>query len=139
MKQVLQIASVVVFILYAAISEASTMRATDMDQATWDKIFAGQLKDFYIEFRRGDVLPVSFSAEGDFFETQQVQPTPLKVKRDLWVKVDGSKFEFSLDGTTFKPLSDVARGFFSIGLTTADDLSGGRVSGIQMNFKAYQK
>lgn len=138
MKQALQITSVGVFLLFAAISEAGTMRAMDMDQATWGQVFSGQLKDFFIEFRKNDILPVSFTAEGDFFETQQASPTPLKVKRDLWIKVDGSKFEFSLDGTTFKPLPQVAQGIFSIGAVSGD-ASGGRATGINMNLKAYLK
>lgn len=138
MKHVLQITSVAIFILFAAISEAGTTRATDMDQAMWGKVFAGQLKDFLIEFRKGDTVPLTFTAEGDFFETQQVQPTPLKVKKDLWVKVDGSKFEVSLDGTNFKPLPQTAHGLLLIG-ASADDASGGRANGINVNLKAYQK
>lgn len=138
MKQVLQITSVAIFILYAAISEASAIRAQDMDQATWGKAFAGQLKDYLIEFRQGDILPVSFTVEGDFFETQQAQATPLKIKKDLWMKVDGSKFEFSLDGTNFKPLPQMAQGMFTIGASSSD-ASGGRATGINMNLKAYQK
>lgn len=138
MKHVLQITSVTIFILFAAMSEASTMRAQDIDQETWGKVFAGQLKDFLIEFRQGDTLPVSVTAEGDFFETAQAQTTPLKMKKDVWMKVDGTKYEFSLDGKTFKPLPQVAQGSFSIG-ATANDSSGGRATGINMNLKAYQK
>lgn len=138
MKHVLQITSVAIFILFAAISEAGTTRATDIDQATWGKVFAGQLKDFLIEFRKGDMLPLTFTAEGDFFETQQAQATPLKVKKDLWMKVDGSKLEISLDGTNFKPLPQVAHGLLMIG-ASADDTSGGRANGINVNLKAYQK
>ena len=138
MKQVLQITSVAIFILFAAISEAGTMRAMDIDQSTWGKVFAGQMQDYLIEFRKGDSLPMSFTAEGDFFETQQAQPTPLIVKKDIWMKVDGSKFEFSLDGKNFKPLPQVAQGLFSIGASSSD-ASGGRATGINMNLKAYQK
>jgi len=135
LKQVLQIASVAVFILYAGISEAKPLRASEMDQATWSQVFSGQLKEVVIEFRGGDTLPVSFTAEGDFFETLQIQPTPLKVKRDLWMRANSSVFEFSLDGITFKPLSQLAQGEFAVGLNSKD-ASNGRATGILINLKA---
>lgn len=138
MKHALQITSVAIFILFAAISEAGTLRATELDNATWAKVFSGQVPDTLIEFRRGDVIPVSFSAEGDFFETQNSQPTPLNIKRDFWVRIINQAVQFSLDGTNFKPLPQVAKGTLNIG-ARADDASGGRASGINMNLQAYQK
>lgn len=138
MKHVLQITSVAVFILFAVISEAGTMRATQLDQQSWQKFFAGNTPDVTIEFRQGDSIPVIFNAEGDFFETHNPQPSQLSIKKDFWMRVLKQTVEFSLDGTNFKPLPQVAKGNFIIG-TQADDPSGGRANGINMILQAYQK
>lgn len=139
MKQALQMTSVAVFILFAAmISEAGTLRATDLDNATWSRFFAGKLPEVLIEFRQGDRLPVTLTAEGDFFETQNPQSTPLNIKKDFWMKVVNNDVQFSLNGTDFKPLPQMAKGQFNVG-ANADDSSGGRANGINMNIQAYQK
>ncbi|WP_413289800.1 hypothetical protein [Bdellovibrio sp. HCB337] len=137
MKQFMQITTIAALILVATLSEAQTMRASDLDANTWAKVFNGQMQGVVIEFRRGDTLPVNFTAEGDFFETQRTQPSYLNIKKDFWMMVVKKDVLFSLDGTNYKPLPQVASGTLQVG--TGADENGGRANFLNVNLSAFQK
>lgn len=137
MKQFMQVSAVAALILVAVFSEAHTLRATDLDSATWTKVFSGQIQNLIVEFHQGDELPVTVSAEGDFFETLRTQPTPLSIKKNFWLKVNQDSLLVSLDGNDFKPLPQVASGTLAFGTGAGD--SGGRANLLNINLKAYQK
>ncbi|HEY8271096.1 MAG TPA: hypothetical protein VIG33_09440 [Pseudobdellovibrionaceae bacterium] len=137
MNKFMQLTAIAALILVATLSEAQTLRATDIDSATWMKIFSGQLRDLIVEFRQGDEIPTTLTAEGDFFETLRTQPTPLSIKKNFWMKVEQNNLLFSLDGTDFKPLPQVASGTLSIGTGAGD--AGGRANQLNINLKAYRK
>lgn len=137
MKQLLQITTIAALILFAALSEAQTMRATDLDSATWGKLVNGQMNGFVVEFRKGDALPINFSAEGDFFETGHTQPNYLNIKKDFWMMGTTKEILFSLDGKNFKPLSEVATGNLMVG--AGSNQNDGRANFLNIVLKANQK
>ena len=137
MKQLTQLTAIAALILVGSLSEAKIVHATDLDSSSWNRFFAGQISDWVVEFRQGDEIPVTFTAEGDFFETPQVNPTPLHIKKNFWLKFDSQKGIWaSLDGSNFQPLPQVASGTFTVGANS--DQSSGAANGITMNLKAMQ-
>ena len=137
MKQFFQASMIAALILVATMSEAQTLRATDIDSNTWSKVFAGQMQGVVIEFRQGDYLPINFTAEGDFFETRQTQPNYLSIKKSFWMMVVKKDLLFSVDGTNYKPLPQVAQGSLMLGAGT--DENSGRANVLNINLKATQK
>jgi hypothetical protein len=136
MKQLAQLASIAALILVASFSEARNIRATDLDSKEWSHFFAGEYNDWIIEFRQGDEIPVSLTAEGDFFETNQIHSTPLYIKKNFWLKINDKKGVLaSLDGTNFQPLPQFATGTLTVGAGSQN----GVANGINMNIKAIQK
>ncbi|MGZ3806027.1 MAG: hypothetical protein ACXVB4_17565 [Pseudobdellovibrionaceae bacterium] len=137
MKKFMQITAIAALLLVGTLSEAETLRATELDSAMWAKIFAGEMQEMVVEFLKGDELPITVSAEGDFFETLQAQPTPLIIKKNFWLKVNKNTALFSLDGNNFKPLPQVANGTLVVGMGQTE--VGGRAHQLNINLKAYQK
>lgn len=137
MKHFIQIATIAALILVATLSEAQTLRATEIDSGTWEKVFNGQLQGVVIEFRSGDALPINFMAEGDFFETRQTQVSFLNIKKNFWMMAMKKDLLFSLDGTNYKPLPQVASGSLMVG--TGSDQNGGIANSLNINLKAFQK
>jgi hypothetical protein len=137
MKVLLQAATLTALIMVATMSEAQTLRATDIDSSTWGKVFSGQMNGVTIEFRQGDELPMTFSAEGDFFETRQIYETPVSIKKSFWMKVSKNIVLFSLDGSSYKPLPQVASGNFLFG--AGSNPGDARANTLNMQLKAYMK
>lgn len=137
MKYFLRALGMTALILAATGSEAKFLRANDIDNATWKKVFAGDFQNIVIEFRAGDVLPVTLSAEGDFLETRNPQPSELVVKKDFWLMAQKKDAQISLDGTHFKPLLEVVKG--SLTVSTNNNPEGGQAQFINILFKAYQR
>jgi len=137
MKILLQAATLTALIMVATMSEAQTLRATDIDSTTWSKVFSGKMNGVTIEFRQGDELPLTFSAEGDFFETRQIYETPVTIKKSFWMMVDKNAILFSVDGSNYKPLPQVARGNFLFG--AGSNPGDARANSLNMQLKAYMK
>ena len=138
MNKLTQLAALAALLLVATMSEAKTFRAVELGSQEWTQFLAGKEDEWVVEFRQGDEIPMTVSAEGDFFETRAVTPTPLIIKKNFWLKINMQKGVFaSLDGSTFKPLPQVASGVLSAGAST--DSPNGVASGIQMSLKAFQK
>jgi hypothetical protein len=137
MKILLQAATLTALIMVATMSEAHTLRATDIDSETWGKVFSGKMRGVMIEFREGDELPLTFSAEGDFFETRRTQETPVTIKKTFWMKYDQNTVLFSLDGSSFKPLPQVATGNFMVG--AGSNPGDARANTLNMHVKAFIK
>jgi hypothetical protein len=127
----------VCLLFFAGVSEAKTVRATEMNSALWSNLSKGTLSDIIIEFRQGDELPVNLTAEGDLMETTQSATSYIGIKRNFWLKVQASKIQISLDGTTFKEMSDVLSGRIEAG--AGSDQNGGIANAINVAFKAFLK
>lgn len=118
-------------------AQAKTIRATDLGSSIWSEIGKGKLCDVTIEFRQGDELPVSFSAEGDLFETSQASVGYVGIKKNFWIKLQGNSILMSLDSSTFKDIKDVISGSFEAG--TGADQNGGLANTLNLALKAYLK
>jgi len=123
--------------LATCFAEAKTLIAKDLTPQTWSDIASGKLQDITIEFRSGDELPLSFVAEGDFFQTKDPGVNYIQIKKSFWVKPDiaHSQILVSLDGVTFKPLTEVMTGSFQVG-AGSDDNNSGVAKGIQTVLRA---
>lgn len=97
-----------------AAAPARAIRAVDMKSSDWNEIQNAK-QNVVVEFRQGDEIPVSFASEGDLLESTVTGVGYVRVKRDFWMRICQTGIEMSLDGTTFKPLSDVVSGSFTAG------------------------
>ena len=122
-------------LLFAGVSEARTVRAIDMDSSLWSNLSAGTPSDIIVEFRRDDEVPIHLTAEGDLIESTQAATSYVRIKRNFWLKVQQQKIKISLDGMTFKDLSDVLTG--SIKADTGPDPNGGIANVINLAFRAF--
>lgn len=137
MKSVFYSASVVVLALgICSVTNAKTIRATEMNAATWSAMSGPNLQETVIEFRQGDRLSVEFSAEGDLLETNQAPSGVIGVKRDFWLRVGSRGLEISLDGLSYRPLNEVVSGSLKAGASGPD---GGAANAINLALKAYLK
>jgi hypothetical protein len=118
-------------------AQAKTIRATDLGSSVWSEIRKGKLSDVTIEFRQGDELPVSFSADGDLFETTQSSVGYVGIKRNFWIKLQNSNILMSLDNSNFKDIKEVISGSFEAG--TGADQNGGLANTLNLALKAYLK
>ncbi|MCB9027382.1 MAG: hypothetical protein H6625_13755 [Bdellovibrionaceae bacterium] len=118
-------------------ANAITIQATEMNSDLWAKLTAGMSSELIVEFRQGDELPVAFSSKGDFLETVQVGTSYVEVKRDFWLKLKGNDVLMSLDGATYKPISDITTGSFSAEASSGSN--GGPANAINLVLESYLK
>ena len=138
MKQVITISMIALCMsLLSGVAQAKTIRATDMTSSLWSDLSRGALGDLVVEFRQGDELPVTFSAEGDLLETTHSASSYVGVKRNFWVRLQQTKIQMSLDNVAFKDVSDILSGSFQAG--AGSDQNGGAASAISLALKAYLK
>jgi hypothetical protein len=119
-----------------AAAPAKAMRAVDMTSEDWSELQKAK-QEVIVEFRQGDEIPVSFSSEGDLLESTVTGVGYVKVKRSFWMRICQSGIEMSLDGSQFKPLSDVVSGSFTAG--AGAQTPGVPVNAINMMLKATLK
>lgn len=137
MRRKMKLMIVALGLCIAGISEARTVRATEMTSSLWSRLTAGTADELIVEFRQGDQLPVNISAKGDLLETVQAGTAYVTVKRNFWLKLQNDDIQMSLDGATFKPIKDAVDGTLSAG-TSADE-SGGLANAINIGLEAYLK
>lgn len=137
MKKTLQLLVLAIGLCIVSLSEAKTIRASDMNSGLWSQLAAGAASDLTVEFRQGDEIPVTVVSQGDFLETRQAGVTYVTVKKSFWVRFVNSNPQMSLDGTSFKPLSDLVTGSVQAGAETATN--GGPVNAINLIFQMNSK
>ena len=137
MKQFLQITIALVCLWSFSVAEGKTFRASEMKNADWSRLGKAGDDEMMVEFRQGDELPLTFSAEGDFLETTRNEISLLHVKRDFWLRAKGDKLDASLDGMSFRPLNELMTGQLSAGAGGAEN--GGPVNAIHLLLKANLK
>jgi hypothetical protein len=137
MRKTMHIVIVALGLCAAGISEAKTVRATEMTSSLWSKLTAGTADELIVEFRHGDQLPVSITAKGDFLETAQAGVTYVNVRRNFWLKLQNNDVQMSIDGSTFKPIKDVVGGMLTAGANAEE--SGGIANAINIALEAYLK
>ena len=125
--------------LLSIASQASgkVIRATEMGATMWSDLSRGKLGDVVVEFRQGDELPMSFEAQGDLVETRQTSVSYVGIKKNFWLRLSQNNVEISLDGATFKKMSDVLTGSLEAGAGLAQN--GGVADAINVVFKAFLK
>lgn len=124
-------------LVLSATSQAKTVRATELNTNFWQELKKNPIETV-VEFHEGDELPVSFTAEGDFFETSGANSfSYVTVKRNFWLKMDKSGVKLSLDGVTYKSISETISGAFEAGAGAS--ASGTAASSINLMFKANIK
>ncbi len=121
----------------AAQASQKVVRATEMGTTMWSDLTRGKFGDVVVEFRQGDELPASFEAQGDLIETRQSSISYVGVKKNFWLRLSQNNVEISLDGTTFKKLSDVVTGSLDAGAGSTQN--GGVADAINIVFKAFLK
>ncbi len=121
----------------ASHASGKAVRATEMGPTVWADLSSGKLGEMTVEFRQGDELPISFEAQGDLFETKQTAINYIGIKKNFWLRLSQNDVHISLDGITFKKLSDVLTGSLEAGAGSAQ--SGGVADAINIVFKAFLK
>lgn len=124
-------------LLISVVSQAMTVRATELKGSVWKDLMSGVIDSITVEFRQGDVLPVNVSAEGDLVETTQSATSYITVKRNFWLRAERSNIQISLDGTQFKSLGEVLTG--KLEATAGSDQAGGIANTINILFSAFLK
>lgn len=135
MKEALVLLIAVIFIIFASISDARVVRATEMGKEAFEQLTKASTNDFIVEFRSGDVIPLQFSAEGDLFEAAPNQLSSLKIKKTFWLKIEEDKIKISFDGGHFSELKDAISGGLGVGLNN----QGGATNPLEVSLKAFIK
>lgn len=117
-------------------AQARIVRAADVSPAMWRQIESGKAADTVIEFRQGDELPITLTAEGDLVETVRSGVTSIAIKRTFWLRILANVIEISLDGSTFKPIPQVLSGSVEVG---ANSDASGAANGMNVLFRAVLK
>lgn len=121
--------------ILASMTEAKTIRATEMNSTMWAELHQGRYTDVIVEFRKGDELPISLAAQGDLIESSQPATTFVSVKRNFWIKGQENKLLISIDGVTFKNFSDILTGSIIADART-EEPGGGVASAMNLLLKA---
>ena len=129
-----KIVTMVFGILLMNVGEAKTVRATEMTGSLWQRIASGTSEGLIVEFRSGDELLVSFTAEGDLIETSRNGVSTVSVKRNFWVKLEKNTVKISLDGTTYQPITEVLTGSLTAGAGSQEN--GGIANAINLVLRA---
>ncbi len=139
MKQRLKIIAFAGLVIASDLAAAQTklIRANEMSSDQLSEIFKKNSQGTTVEFRQGDEIPISFSAEGDLLETSKPGVSYLRVKKNFWIKMFNNDVVLSLDGSNFKPLSQIVTGSFSAGASAGQ--SGIPVNAIELTLKALLK
>lgn len=137
MKNAIQVILATVALFSGNLVEAKTVRASEMSNAQWAQLYSGKAQDLVVEFREGDVLPVSLEAEGDLVATRQAGITYMDVKKNFWLKLDQDNLVMSLDGENFKPLNQLISGSLTAG--AEKDPNSDVANSIKVRFNAYLK
>jgi hypothetical protein len=141
MKQTKQMAIVIMGLLglvtYAYDAEAKTVRATEITAQLWSQYEKGEIQELVVEFRQGDILPVTLGAEGDLLETTQSQPSYVTIKKAFWLKMLQNQVLLSMNGVDFQEFKDLITGSLTAGASS--DSNGGVANGINVLFKAFLK
>ena len=132
-----KITALILGILLTGVAEAKTIRATEMNSSLWSRLTAGTAEELIVEFRQGDELPVSFTAEGDLLETTRTGTSYVSVKRNFWLKLQNDNIQMSLDGAAYKSIKDVISGSLTAG--AGSEQNGGVANAINLGLKANLK
>lgn len=124
-------------LLLTGAAEAKTIRATEMTGSLWQRLTAGTAEELIVEFRQGDELPVSFTAEGDLIETSRAGVSYVSVKRNFWLKLQNNDVQMSLDGSAYRPVKDMLTGSLTAGAGSEEN--GGIANAINLGLKANLK
>jgi len=123
--------------LVGGIAKADTIRVSHLTPEIWDKFQNGLISELIVEFRQGDIIPLTVKTEGDLLETTNVSPSDVTVKTNFWVKLKQNDVTMSLDGATFEPFKDLITGSFTVGASSGQN--GGPANSIDAVFKAFLK
>ncbi len=129
--------TIAIFIFLAGTVEAKTIRATEMSATLWSEISQGTAGDITVEFRQGDELPVSVTADGDLMQTTKPGVSYVSIKKNFWLRLQASDVQLSLDGTNYRNIKDALSGRLEAGAGAIQN--GGTARAIDISFKAYLK
>ena len=133
-----QFLAVTIILALSGAAHARTIRASELSSEQWGQALqSGQ--QVTVEFRQGDEIPVSFSAQGDFLETSQAGVSFVKVKKNFWLRMVQNELQASIDGLAFNPLKDIATGSFEVGAGNGQTQPGVPVNAINMILSATLK
>jgi hypothetical protein len=104
----------ITLILMVGSVHGKTIRITKLDAVTLNQIISLKNKEYTIEFRKGDFIPLHFEAKGDFIETKKSLLNDLIVKRDFYIKIQEGNISLSLNGKRYKSLKKYIKGMISI-------------------------
>lgn len=135
MKHTVQLVLITALILVAAMSEARTVRATELSGLRWEDLSAKDGDEVVIEFREGDEIPVHFAMSGDFAEMNGDAANLLHIKKNFYLKIVHDQVAVSLDGAQYKPLPEVMTGTLQAGANE----SGGIANALNIMLTASQK
>jgi len=94
--------------------QASTIRFTDLDSDELTRVLEGK-SDQTVEFRRGDLIPLSLRVEGSLLSIAKKNTSVLKVEKDFFVKASGSSIKISFDGQDYVNFNEALTGSLTIG------------------------
>ncbi len=119
----------------SAAAQAKTIRATDINAEALAQLATGEATELIIEFIKGDELPVTFSSTGDLFEITQQEASYITIKKDFWIKINKGHYTFSLNGSSYKPITEALTGSFKASLGS----NNGPANAINLLLEAYLK
>lgn len=121
----------------AGYAGTETIRVTQLNSDMWQKLKTGEISQLIVEFRQGDVLPLTVNVGGDLLETTDNHPSNLIVRRPFFVKVEQDKVLLSLNGTEYKSIQELLKGNINVGASSEEN--GGPANAINVLVQAFLK
>jgi len=94
---------------------AKNIRATELSNTLIAQLLTDKNKNYVVEFRSGDQIPLNFEAKGDLFDSTENINNVLNIKKDFFIKIANDTVSISLNGSNYLSLNDAISGNFSLG------------------------
>lgn len=103
---------------------AKTIRATELNNNMMTQLLEAK-EECIIDFRKGDLITLNFLAQGDLFESENVENNNLIIKKDFLVKIKNDAIMVKIGNKPYLGLKDAITGNFFL-----SSISGGQIPGV---------
>ena len=101
------------FISLASV-QAESIRFSELAQDELSNVLKGKANQT-VEFRKGDLIPLSFKVRGNLLSLAKNYANILKVEKDFFIKANRASIKISFDGYDYVDLKDALSGSLTVG------------------------
>jgi hypothetical protein len=134
-NQIILMMAVALAGLNSAHAITKSIRPNQLNEDVFRRLNAGEIPQLVVEFRQGDLLPLTVKIEGDLLETIENHPSSIVVRKPFFVKIEQDKIQMSMNGIEYKPFQELLKGKIDVGASS--DQGGGPANAINVLVQAF--